>query len=203
MIWIIYFLLIVILCGICFDEVFVYMQVFVDVGFDVIEILLNLFDWVQSVQFVVCVFGDCVLIGVGIVLCFEDVDLMVVVGGKLVVMFNMYMLVICVVVYVGFVICIGCMIVIEVFVVLDVGVQVLKIFLVGNFGIGYVCVFKVVLFVDVLVFVVGGIMFENFVDYFVVGCIGVGFGSDLYCLGQFVECIVECVCVFVVVYCVV
>lgn len=98
------------------------------------------------------------------------------------------------------IVCSGCVIVSEVFSVFDVGVQVLKIFLLLVFGLDYIKVLKVVFLFEVLVFVVGGVMLENLVQWINVGCVGVGLGSDFYCVGQLVECIVQQVVVFVKVY---
>lgn len=50
------------------DEVLVYVGVVIDVGFDVVEILLNLLQWEKSILQVVDVYGEQVFIGVGMVL---------------------------------------------------------------------------------------------------------------------------------------
>lgn len=62
-------------------------EIFV-VGIDWIEVLLNLLEFFDSIVWIVDVMGDCVLIGVGMVLFVVDVDKVNVVGGCLVVLFD-------------------------------------------------------------------------------------------------------------------
>lgn len=67
-------LLIVIMCGIMFVEVVDYGCVFYEVGFWIVEVLLNLLELFDSIVELCCVLFDDMIVGVGIVLCVEYVD---------------------------------------------------------------------------------------------------------------------------------
>lgn len=77
----------------------------------------------------------------------------------------------------GCVVMIGVMIFIEVMGVFEFGVDVVKIFFVlfgGFLYFGVLCG----LFFDVLFMFIGGVSFDNFVVWFVVGVVVVGVGGD-------------------------
>lgn len=196
-------LLIVIMCGIMFVEVVDYGCVFFEVGFWIVEVLLNLLELFDSIVELCCVLFDDMIVGVGIVLCVEYVDCVQDVGGVLIVMLYSDVVVIGCVCECGLVSVLGVVMLIEVFVVLMNGVDVLKMFLVEQFGVSVVKVWCVVIDCVVLLILVGGIVLDNMWLFFDVGVNGFGFGLVLYCLGQFVDMIVVNVCVFQVGLCVV
>lgn len=192
-------LFVVILCGVKFDEVEVIGEELVVVGFMLIEVLMNLFDFFDSIVCFVCCFEGCVIVGVGIVLWVEDVMVVVEVGGMMIIFFNVNFDVICVSVVVGFVLLFGIVILIEVFVVLVVGVIVFKLFLVEVVMLVVVKVMLVVLLKIMCILLVGGIVFDMLVLWCSVGVVGFGLGFVFYKFGMDVVMVGWNVWVFVVV----
>lgn len=193
---------VVILCGVKFEEVEVVVDVFYVEGFCVIEVLLNLFDVLDFIGCLVCCMLVDVVVGVGIVFSVQVVVDVQVVGGCVIVMLYVDVVVICEVKVCGLFCVLGVVMLIEVFVVVQVGVDVVKLFFVEFVMFFVVKVMWVVLFCELCLLLVGGIMFDNMVFYVKVGVVGFGLGFVFYSCGFEVVEVVWCVCVFVQVWCV-
>jgi 2-keto-3-deoxy-6-phosphogluconate aldolase len=176
--------LIAILRGITPDEVNPLVGTLIDSGFTAIEIPLNSPTPFESIARAVDLSGERGgperLIGAGTVLTAEDVDLLKVRGGNLVVAPNVDRAVIARALELGMRVMPGVMTPTEALAAIDAGARDLKFFPASLLGPDGIKAIRAVIPANVRIYAVGGVGADDFAAYAAAGVYGFGLGSSLF-----------------------
>lgn len=183
--------LIAILRGVRPNEIEKITITLIERGFRAIEVTLNSPDPFSSISKAVKIakdmVGESALIGAGTVLCKDDVDGVVHVGGNLIVSPNCNPEVIRYSAFAGMVTFPGVFTPTEAFQALDNGASAIKIFPASTLGPSGISAMTAVLPKATKIYAVGGIDAADFASYSHVGTFGFGLGSCLYRAGMSAE----------------
>jgi 2-dehydro-3-deoxyphosphogalactonate aldolase len=189
--------LVAILRGVTPDEADSVAAVIVEAGFGAIEVPLNSPDPLASIELIVRLFGDKVLVGAGTVLEAREVDEVAEAGARLVVAPNADHAVIERAVKLGLLAVPGVATPTEAFAALKAGASGLKLFPSEALGPDIVKAWRAVLPRETQLFPVGGVTPERIAPYRRAGANGFGIGSALYKPGASVEEVARTAQVFV------
>ena len=189
--------LVAILRGVTSDEADSIAAVIVEAGFGAIEVPLNSPDPLASIELIVRLFGDKVLVGAGTVIEASQVDDVAEAGAKLVVAPNADSAVIERAAKLGLVVVPGVATMTEAFAALKAGASGLKLFPGEALGPDVVKAWRAVLPKETQLYPVGGVTPERIAPYKQAGANGFGIGSALYRPGASVEDVVRAAQMFV------